>query len=71
MIEYKNYDNALIVTGDGDLHCLVDYLMKNGKLLKLMIPNMNSFSSLFRKLRPYIVFMNNLRDKLEYSKESK
>ncbi len=71
MIEYKNYDNALIVTGDGDLHCLVDYLIKNHKLLKLMIPNKNSFSSLFRKLMPHIVFINNLSDKLEYSKKSK
>ena len=39
MIEYPNYDKALIVTGDGDFYCLVDYLLKNSKLLKLMIPN--------------------------------
>jgi len=71
MIEYKNCDNALIVTGDGDLHCLVDYLMKNGRLLKLMIPNRNSFSSLFRRLRPHIVFMNELKGKLEYDKSTK
>jgi len=24
MIEYKNYDKALIITGDGDFYCLVD-----------------------------------------------
>lgn len=71
MIEYKNYNNALIVTGDGDLHCLVDYLIKNDKLLKLMIPNRNSFSSLFRRLRPHIVFMNELKGKLEYDKSTK
>lgn len=28
MIEYQNYDKALIVTGDGDFYCLVDYLAK-------------------------------------------
>jgi uncharacterized LabA/DUF88 family protein len=71
MIEYKNYDKALVVTGDGDLYCLVDYLIKNDKLLKLMIPNKNSFSSLFRKLMPHIVFMNNLRGMLEYNNEGK
>src|SRR4030043_2376796 len=65
MIEYKNYDKALIVTGDGDFYCLVDYLIKNDKLLKLMIPDMNKFSSLYRKMMPHILFMNNLRDKLE------
>jgi uncharacterized LabA/DUF88 family protein len=68
MIEYPNFDKALIVTGDGDFYCLVDYLIKKKKLLKLMIPNERKFSSLFRKLTPHIVFMNNLKDKLEYSK---
>ena len=71
MIEYDNYDKALIVTGDGDLYCLVDYLIKKDKLLKLMIPNKNSFSSLFRKMMPHMVFMNNLRGMLEYDKSSK
>jgi len=71
MIEHNNYDKALIVTGDGDLYCLVDYLIKKDKLLKLMIPNKNSFSSLFRKMMPHMVFMNNLRGMLEYDKSSK
>jgi len=66
MIEFKNYDKALIVTGDGDFYCLVDYLAKNNKLLKLMIPNRNKFSSLYRKMMPDIVFMNNLKGKLEH-----
>ena len=66
MIEYDNYDKALIITGDGDLYCLADYLRKNDKLLNLMIPNKESFSSLFRRLMPNIVFMNNLRKMLEY-----
>ena len=68
MIEYDNYDKALIVTGDGDFYCLVDYLIKKNKLLKLMIPNQHSFSSLLRRLMTHIVFMNNLRGMLEYRK---
>jgi len=66
MIEYSSYDKALIVTGDGDFYCLVDYLLKNDKLLNLMVPNMNKYSSLFRKIRSHIVFMNGLRGKLEH-----
>ncbi len=66
MVEYPNYSKALIVTGDGDFYCLVDYLIKHDKLLKLMIPNEKKFSSLFRKLMPHIVFMNNLKEKLEH-----
>lgn len=71
MVEYNNYDKALIVTGDGDFYCLVDYLIKQDKLLKLMVPNRKKFSSLFRKLMPHTVFMNNLKGKLEYKKQGK
>ena len=71
MIEYENYNKALIVTGDGDFHCLIDYLIKRDKLLKLMIPNKDDFSSLYRKKMKYLVFMNNLRKKLEYRKHKK
>lgn len=66
MIEYSNYDKALIVTGDGDFYCLAEYLIHCNKLLKLMIPNKGKFSSLFRKMMPHIVFMNNLKKLLEY-----
>jgi uncharacterized LabA/DUF88 family protein len=68
MIEYPNFARALIITGDGDFYCLVDYLIKNEKLLKLMIPDKYRFSSLFRKWIPYIIFMNNLRSMLEYNR---
>lgn len=66
MLEFSNYDKALIVTGDGDFYCLVDYLKSKNKLLKIMIPNRFHYSSLFRKLSKNIVFMNNLKSKLEY-----
>jgi uncharacterized LabA/DUF88 family protein len=69
MTEYEHYDKALIVTGDGDFYCLVDYLFKNDKLLKLMIPDKDKYSSLFRKMMRRIVFMNNLRGKLEYHRK--
>jgi uncharacterized LabA/DUF88 family protein len=69
MIEFPNYDKALIVTGDGDFYCLVEYLKKQNKLLRLMIPNQKKYSSLLRKFMDDIVFMNNLKGKLEYKKQ--
>lgn len=69
MIEYPNYDKALIVSGDGDFYCLVEYLKSQNKLLKLMIPNRTAYSSLFRKFIDDIVFMNGLREKVEYKKQ--
>src|SRR4030042_4444004 len=56
MIEYSNYDKAIIVSGDGDFHCLLEYLEKENKLLKLIIPNQHNYSSLLRKFMLYIVF---------------
>jgi uncharacterized LabA/DUF88 family protein len=69
MIEYPNYEKAIIVSGDGDFHCLIKYLRDRGKLGKLVIPNRQKFSSLLREFVPMnVVFMNNLRGKLEYRK---
>lgn len=69
MIEYKNFDQAMIVSGDGDFYCLIDYLYKNKKLLRLLVPNVYAYSSLLRTFAPNkIDFMNNLRGKLEYKK---
>lgn len=69
MIEYPNCDKALIISGDGDFYCLVDYLKRKDKLLKLMIPNRKRYSSLLRKFSNDMVSMNDLRGKLEYKKQ--
>ncbi|MFZ4591537.1 MAG: NYN domain-containing protein [Ignavibacteria bacterium] len=68
MIEYDNFDKAVIVTGDGDFYCLVEYLTKHNKIEKLIIPDKNKYSSLLRKFIPNILFMNGLKGKLEYIK---
>ncbi len=68
MLEYDNYDKALIVSNDGDFHCLVEYFVQENKLLKLLIPDKKNYSSLLRKYMKYIKFMNNLKRKLEYKK---
>ncbi len=64
MIEYKNYDKAVIVSGDGDFHCLVEHLENRNKLKKLIIPNEKSYSSLLKKFRKDIVFLNGVKDKI-------
>ena len=72
MIEYPNYNKAVIVTGDGDFYCLAKYLFEKKKLEALVIPNRFKFSGLlkFRIFRPYLRFMNDLREKLEYKKRT-
>ena len=65
MIEYKNYTQTIIVSGDGDFHCLVKYLKEKNKLLRLIIPNRRKYSQLFWEFNPFIAFMDNLKDKLK------
>ena len=65
MIEYKNYSKALIVSGDGDFHCLIEYLVKKSKFFKLLVPNRKGFSALLRKFGSYAVFMSVLEKKLK------
>ena len=69
MIEYKNFDKAIVVSGDGDFYCLVEYLEKNNKLLKIGIPNKYKYSSLFMPFAKYFFFINYFRYFLEYKKE--
>ncbi len=66
MIEYPNYDKAIIVSGDGDYYCLIEYLKKQNKLEKLLIPNRHKYSFLLRKFLPNMAFIDDLRGKVEY-----
>lgn len=68
MIEFPNYSKAIIVSGDGDYFCLIEYLEMQNKLLHIFIPNKKSYSSLLRKYSPYFIFVTDLRAKLEYRK---
>lgn len=65
-IEYPNYDKAVIVSGDGDFHCLVEFLEKRKKLLGLIIPNRYSESSLLKNFQKYKTILNREQSKLEF-----
>ena len=71
MIDYKdnNLDKALIVTSDGDFYSLVKYLYEQRRLLFVMSPYIKTCSALLKKsAKEKIIFMDNLRGKLEYKK---
>lgn len=71
MIEYDNFGKAVLVTGDGDFYCLAKYLVEKNKLQSILILNKSKFSALlkFWNIRPYLRYMNDLRQKLEYKKK--
>jgi len=70
MIEYRNYKKAIIVSGDGDFHCLIEYLEKKKKLAKIIVPS-KRYSSLLRKFSSYILNVNLLKNKVKISRKQK
>lgn len=64
-IQYDKYDKAVIVSGDGDFYCLHEFLVKNKKLLNIIIPNRKSESSLLRPFQSYKIFLIRDKDKVE------
>jgi len=68
MIEYQNFNKAVIVTGDGDFYCLAKYFIEQGKLAAIVVPNRFKFSALlkFQVCRSHLRFMNDLKERLSY-----
>lgn len=69
MIEYPNYDHAIIVTSDGDFGCLAEYLYNTDKLKTVLSPQHKKCSILLRKAaKEKIAFIDTLENKLAYTK---
>ncbi len=66
VIQYSKYDQAVFVAGDGDYYCLYEYLEQKKKLLRIIIPNQKSESSLLRKFQKYKIFLIFDRNKVEF-----
>lgn len=71
MIHIQNFDKALIVTGDGDFHCLIEHLFEQKKLLVLMVPNHKKYSGLLKRVDflSYIRFVADIKNKVEKKKD--
>lgn len=65
MIEFPNYDKAIIIAGDGDYRCLIKYLSDKKKLYKIMIPNRYRFSQQLSEFSSYFEFVSDLKAKLK------
>jgi uncharacterized LabA/DUF88 family protein len=71
MIDYSNYTQAIIVTGDGDFYCLVKYLMNHNKLARVLAPSSANCSTLLKKVaKDKIALVSDLRNKIEYKKST-
>ncbi len=67
MIQFENYEKAVIVSGDGDFFCLVEYLAQKKKLLHLLTPNKH-YSKLFKPYSGFVIRVDQLKGSLEQKK---
>jgi uncharacterized LabA/DUF88 family protein len=70
MKELPNYNQAIIVSGDGDFFSLAEYLEEKGKLANILTPNWQ-YSSLLKVFEPKIVRLDQLRRELAYHDRKK
>lgn len=66
----NNFDKAIVVTSDGDFYSAVKFLYEKNRLEKVISPYYKTCSTLLKtSAKEKIVFINNLKKKLEYKKE--
>ncbi|MDD3521162.1 MAG: NYN domain-containing protein [Actinomycetota bacterium] len=67
LIKLNNFDKAIVVAGDGDYYYFAKYLLRNNKLLKMLLPSRKDSSNLYRKdlFSNNISYVENMRHYLE------
>ena len=70
VLEIDQYDKAVIISSDGDFYSLVDHLYETKKLEAVLCPDKKNCSTLLRKSgKEKMRYMDNLRQKLEYTEK--
>ncbi len=69
MKEMPQYDKAVIVSGDGDFYCLVEYLSEQNKLQAVLAPN-RFHSTLLKPFEQFITRLDTMRTDLAYKDRS-
>jgi uncharacterized LabA/DUF88 family protein len=65
MKEMDNYDKAVIVSGDGDFFALIEYLVQQDRLLKILTPT-GQYSSLFHQFENQLERLDSYKRELAY-----
>lgn len=70
MKELPNYDQAIIVSGDGDFFSLAEFLEGKGKLAHILTPNWQ-YSSLLKPFESKLIRLDQKRRQLAYHDRKK
>lgn len=61
----KQTDSVILVTGDGDFYCIVDFLKNKNMPVKIIAPNKNFLSYLLKQTNIPIVLLDDFSHKLK------
>ena len=61
----KSFDEAIVVSGDGDFSCLVKFLESESALHRLISPNVKRCSIFLKRSTNKIVYLNSVNDVLK------
>lgn len=68
---YENkFDQAILISSDGDFACLIVFLLKKKALKTVIAPNSQRCSYLIRRAFATAVFLNNYRQKLALNEKA-
>jgi uncharacterized LabA/DUF88 family protein len=69
--EWKNFDKALLVSGDGDFLPIIEYLAEHDKFLRLGVPTYESRSFLLKKFQKNTFFVERVVHKFSGEKKER
>ena len=66
ILKKDEYEKAVVVTGDGDFYCLIEYLTEQDKLKQLLVPNQYRYSALLKRFaKKHIAFLGEAKNKIK------
>ncbi len=74
IVDNKDFDKIVLVSGDGDYRKLVDYLMGKNLFIKILFPDKKSASSLYKHLTVrFFDYLDtvDIKSKIEYLHKKK
>ena len=67
MYKKEPFDKIVLVSGDGDYRMLVDFLIEENRFKKILFPNKQFASSLYKKItRVYFDYLVNIKHLIEF-----
>ena len=63
----ESFDKIILVSGDGDYKMLVDFLIEENRFKKILFPNKQFASSLYKKItRVYFDYLVNIKHRIKF-----